>query len=101
MKKVMLEQTMKHKFILCLALVLSGGLTSISSSAQDAAALFPIIKNRKAGFIDQTGALIISSSSDWLPNLQLEGKHFSRRTRTRANAMDARNDQWLKVGLSG
>ena len=44
---------MKPKLILCLALVLNGGLTS--SNAQNNPALFPIIENGKPGFIDQTG----------------------------------------------
>jgi hypothetical protein len=65
---------MKPKLILCLALVLSGGLTS--SNAQNNPALFPIIENGKPGFIDQTGTLIIPTNTDWLPNLSLEGKHF-------------------------
>ncbi|MGD0251478.1 MAG: WG repeat-containing protein [Verrucomicrobiota bacterium] len=66
---------MKSKLILCLALALSGVLTSISSTAQDTAALFPIIENGKPAFIDQAGAIIIQPNADWLPT-GIEGKHF-------------------------
>jgi HEAT repeat protein len=64
---------MKSKLILCLALVLSGGLTS--SNAQNNPALFPIIENGKPGFIDQIGKVIIQPNTDWFSST-LEGKHF-------------------------
>jgi WG containing repeat len=64
---------MKSKLILCLALVLSGGLTS--SNAQNNPALFPIIENGKPGFIDQIGKVIIQPNTDWFSSTP-EGKHF-------------------------
>lgn len=91
---------MNFKFILCLALVLSGGLLPLcSSSAKDVPALFPITEIRPAfvstnasastnaasmenwlknihiscGFIDQSGAVVIPPNSNWWPMLAEEG----------------------------
>ena len=90
---------MKPKFILWLALVLSGGLLSFYSSAKGTTALFPITEinpgsaltnmasaftNDAAfenwiisyGFIDQSGAIAIPPNTNWLQNMHLEDRHF-------------------------
>ncbi len=91
--------TMTPKLILCLALVLSGGLLSFHSSAKDTTALFPITEINPGsaltnmapaftndstfenwiisyGFIDQSGAIAIPPNTNWLLNMHLEDGHF-------------------------
>jgi hypothetical protein len=90
---------MKPKLILCRALVSSGGLLSLYSSAKDTTALFPITEINPGsaltnmasaftnastfenwiinyGFIDQSGAIAIPPNTNWWPNLHPEDRHF-------------------------
>ena len=90
---------MKPKLLLCLALVLSGGLQSFYSSAKGTTALFPITEINPGsaltnmasaftddstfehwiisyGFIDQSGAIAIPPNTNWWPNMHLEDRHF-------------------------
>ena len=69
----------KPKFTLCLALVLSGGLASISLGAEDTAR-FPIVdfgtNEIKVGFIDVSGKIAIPLNTNWWPSHQVAHQHF-------------------------
>ena len=68
----------KPKLILCLALVLSGGLASISLGAEDTAR-FPIVdfetNEIKVGYIDASGKIAIPLNTNWWPS-RVAHQHF-------------------------